>query len=198
LAERTRACHRWPLRHRGAARQRDEVSRTQPQIAHDFSAVRRESIRIALSEAGDDPTLAEPAFDVFFAARHELEFYPEVVDAIERLARRYPLFALSNGNAEITRTALGPWFRGAISAREFGIGKPDRASSTRLAGAWVASRRRCCMSATTSNSMCWPRDAGLQTIGCGATSVTRRRRPARRRDGERLRTLAEKLGADPR
>jgi len=104
---------------------RDEVSRTQPEIAHDFSAVRRESIRIALSEAGDDPALAESAFDVFFAARHELEFYPEVVDAIERLARRYPLFALSNGNAEITRTALGPWFRGAISAREFGIGKPD-------------------------------------------------------------------------
>jgi len=35
------------------------------------------------------------------------------------------LLALSNGNADIGRTALAPWFRGAISAREFGIGKPD-------------------------------------------------------------------------
>jgi 2-haloalkanoic acid dehalogenase type II len=104
---------------------RDEVSRTCPQIAHDFSAVRRESLRLALLAAGDDEALADAAFEVFFAARHELELYPEVADAIERLARRYPLFALSNGNAEIARTALGPWFSGAISAREFGIGKPD-------------------------------------------------------------------------
>jgi putative hydrolase of the HAD superfamily len=68
---------------------------------------------------------AEAAFDVFFAARHDLELYPEVAEALARLARRYPLFALSNGNADIGRTAVGPWFRGALSAREFGIGKPD-------------------------------------------------------------------------
>lgn len=104
---------------------RDEVSRTRPEISHDFSAVRRESLRLALLAAGDDEALADAAFEVFFAARHELELYPEVADAIARLARRYPLFALSNGNAEIARTALGPWFSGAISAREFGIGKPD-------------------------------------------------------------------------
>src|ERR1700704_4562582 len=57
---------------------RDEVARTQPGIAHDFSAVRRESLRLALAEAGDDPALAQAAFDVFFAARHDLDFYPEV------------------------------------------------------------------------------------------------------------------------
>jgi len=104
---------------------RDEVSRTRPDIAHDFTAVRRESLRLALLEAGDDEALADAAFEVFFAARHELEFYPEVVDALRRLAQVYPLFALSNGNADIGRTAVAPWFRGAISAREFGIGKPD-------------------------------------------------------------------------
>jgi putative hydrolase of the HAD superfamily len=104
---------------------RDEVARNQPQIAHDFSAVRRESLRLALIDAGEDAALAEHAFEVFFAARHELEFFPEVVDALRRLATRYPLLALSNGNAEIARTALAPWFHGAISAREFGVGKPD-------------------------------------------------------------------------
>lgn len=104
---------------------RDEVSRARPDIAHDFSAVRRESLRLALRDAGDDEALAGPAFDHFFAIRHELEFYPEVVDAIDRLARRFPLFALSNGNADIARTTLGPLFSGAISAREFGVGKPD-------------------------------------------------------------------------
>lgn len=104
---------------------RDEVSRSRPDIAHDFSAVRRESLRLALRDAGDDEALADAAFEVFFEARHELELYPEVAHSIERLARRYPLFALSNGNAEIARTALGPWFVGAVSACELGVGKPD-------------------------------------------------------------------------
>lgn len=104
---------------------RDEVARTQPHIAHDFTAVRRESLRLALLEAGDDVGLADAAFEVFFAARHELELYPEVEHALQRLASRYPLFALSNGNADIARTSIGGLFRGAISAREFGIGKPD-------------------------------------------------------------------------
>jgi putative hydrolase of the HAD superfamily len=104
---------------------RDEMAHARPEIAHDFSAVRRESLRRALIEAGDEPALAEAAFEVFFAARHELDFYPEVVEALARLAARFPLLALSNGNAEIARTALAPWFRGGLSAREFGVGKPD-------------------------------------------------------------------------
>lgn len=104
---------------------RDEVSVSQPHIAHDFTAVRRESLRLALVEAGDDEALADAAFDVFFTARHELEFYPEVEHALQRLACRFRLFALTNGNADITRTSLGPFFHGTISAREFGIGKPD-------------------------------------------------------------------------
>jgi 2-haloalkanoic acid dehalogenase type II len=104
---------------------RDEVARGRPEIAHDFSAIRRESIRRALVAAGDDPSLAEAAFGAFFAARHELEFYPEVAHALQRLASKFPLMALSNGNAVIARTSLGHLFSGAISAREFGIGKPD-------------------------------------------------------------------------
>jgi putative hydrolase of the HAD superfamily len=104
---------------------RDDVARSTPAIAHDFSAVRRESLRLALLAAGDDEALADAAFETFFAARHQLEFYPEVEAALARLAGRFPLLALSNGNAEIGRTALAPHFRGAISAREFGVGKPD-------------------------------------------------------------------------
>ena len=104
---------------------RDGVAREAPAIAHDFSAVRRESLRRALVAAGDDEALADAAFEAFFAARHELELYPEVASALQRLAARFPLMALSNGNADIGRTPLARWFTGALSAREFGIGKPD-------------------------------------------------------------------------
>jgi FMN hydrolase / 5-amino-6-(5-phospho-D-ribitylamino)uracil phosphatase len=127
--------HRWLVEHAPATAarydivalraMRDEVARTQPAIAHDFSAVRQESLRLALLAAGEDEALAVGAFEAFFAARHELEFYPEVEEALRRLAARFPLLALSNGNAEIARTALAPWFRGGLSARELGYGKPD-------------------------------------------------------------------------
>jgi 2-haloalkanoic acid dehalogenase type II len=104
---------------------RDEVARQQPLWAHDFTRIRLESLRVALRHAGDDEALAEDAFEAFFAARHEVELYPEVLDALRRLSAAYPLFALSNGNADIDRVGLGAWFRGALSAREFGVGKPD-------------------------------------------------------------------------
>lgn len=104
---------------------RDAVAREHAPLAHDFTAIRLESVRRALASCGDDPALAEAAFAVFFEARHEVELYPEVAAALQRLAARFPLLALSNGNADIARTPLAPWFRGALSAREFGVGKPD-------------------------------------------------------------------------
>jgi len=100
------------------------VEHEHPQRAHDFSWLRRESIRRALQAAGDDPALAEPAFEVFFAARQDVRFYDDVLPALDRLAARWPLLSLSNGNADVQRVGLGRYFRGSLSARELGIGKP--------------------------------------------------------------------------
>ncbi|WP_297650835.1 HAD-IA family hydrolase [Hydrogenophaga sp.] len=104
---------------------RNQMHRTRPDLAHDLSALRRESIRLVLSQAGDDPALAEPAFDVFFAERQRVELFEDALPALEWLAARYPVVALSNGNADVQRVGLGQHFRAALSAREFGVGKPD-------------------------------------------------------------------------
>ncbi|HMC14161.1 MAG TPA: HAD-IA family hydrolase [Albitalea sp.] len=104
---------------------RDRVTLERPEWAHDLSALRRESVRMALAEARDDVDLADAAFDVFFAERQRVEFYPDVLDALQRLAKAYPLLALSNGNADLSAVGLATWFRGGLSAREFGVGKPD-------------------------------------------------------------------------
>lgn len=104
---------------------RDKVAASRPEWAHDFSAIRRESLRLALLAAKENPALAEPAFELFFAERQRVDLYEDVLPALERLARRYPLLALTNGNADLRRVGLGHFFRGSVSAREFGIGKPD-------------------------------------------------------------------------
>lgn len=108
-------------------RLRADVARRHPQLAHDLTMLRRLTLREALAAAGDDPALAEPAFDVFFAARQQVRWYDDVRPALERLAARFPLLALSNGNAELAATGLAPYFVGAVNARGCGVAKPDPA-----------------------------------------------------------------------
>jgi HAD superfamily hydrolase (TIGR01549 family) len=104
---------------------RDHMVASRPELKHDMSALRRESIRLALYRAGENPLLAETAFEVFFEERQHVTLFDDARPALEFLARRYPLVSVSNGNADLQRIGLAPLFRATICAREFGVGKPD-------------------------------------------------------------------------
>jgi len=130
-----RVLHEWLLREAprtaqllitpGVLRElREATEKERSDLAHDLSALRRESIRTALRRAGEDPALAEPAFDAFFAERQRVTLYDDALPALRWLSERYPLVAVSNGNADVHQTGVGQWFRGAFSARAFGSGKP--------------------------------------------------------------------------
>jgi putative hydrolase of the HAD superfamily len=127
--------HRWLLREApktasllltpGVLRElREATAKERSDLAHDLSALRRESIRAALKQAGEDPALADPAFDAFFAERQRVTLYDDALPALRWLSERYPLVAISNGNADIHQTGVGRWFRTAFNARAFGSGKP--------------------------------------------------------------------------
>ena len=104
---------------------REYMATNRPELKHDLSAVRRESIRLALYRAGENPLLADRAFEVFFAERQRVELFDDARPALEFLAARFPLVSISNGNADLQRVGIARYFRAAISAREFGVGKPD-------------------------------------------------------------------------
>ena len=104
---------------------RNQILSQYPDRAHDMSWLRAEMLRQAMQQAGDDPAHAEPAFDLFLAARQQVQFYDDVLHVLERWAKRYPLVAISNGNADIHRVGLGSLFQGAVSAHEIGCAKPD-------------------------------------------------------------------------
>ncbi len=103
---------------------REEMFRNRPDLANDMSALRRESIRLLLARADEDPALAEPAFEAFFAERQRVALYEDALPALAFLSARYPLVAVSNGNADIQRVGLGAYFKAAFSAHGFGEGKP--------------------------------------------------------------------------
>lgn len=104
---------------------REEVLRLQPSIGHDLSTLRRESIRLGLRQSGEDSALAEPAFEVFFDARQRVTLFEDARPALAFLAARFPIVALSNGNADVTRVGIGEYFAASVSAQAFGVAKPD-------------------------------------------------------------------------
>lgn len=104
---------------------RSQMVNLRPDLQHDLGALRRESIRLALTRAGDDAALAEPAFDLFFAERQRVELFDDAHAALVFLSGRYPVVAVSNGNADVHRVGIGHYFKASISAHEFGVAKPD-------------------------------------------------------------------------
>lgn len=104
---------------------RHRVMADQPDLLHDLSALRLASIRLALAECREDVALAKPAFEVFFEARHQVVLYADALPALAAIAARFPIVALSNGNADVQRIGLGPYFKASVSAQGLGIAKPD-------------------------------------------------------------------------
>ena len=104
---------------------RAEVVQSRPDIAHDMSALRCALIREALRRHGEDTALAEPAFEVFFDHRMQVELYADALPALAFLASRYPVIAVSNGNADVGRIGIGAHFSGDVSAHRLGVAKPD-------------------------------------------------------------------------
>ena len=104
---------------------RVELPKKKPELKHDLGAVRLEAIRLAMYRAGENPLLAKQAYQVFYAARNKVDLFSSCREVLSALSARYPLAALSNGNADIQSVGLGEYFKVAVSAREAKMAKPD-------------------------------------------------------------------------
>ncbi|EEA03422.1 HAD-superfamily hydrolase, subfamily IA, variant 1 [Burkholderia sp. H160] len=127
--------HSWLLEHaprvatvlstpQALGRLRDDYELSQPRLAGDFRALRIGSIRLALEMSGEDVSLTDQAYEIFVAARHEVQFYDDVMPALQWLSARFPLVAVTNGNADLRMTGGSEFFRLTLSASSLGIAKP--------------------------------------------------------------------------
>lgn len=107
---------------------RGVVLAAQPGLRHDLSKLRETVLYEAIRRCGyGEPEArrqANAAFQVFYEARHEVQYFPGALDMLELLASRYRLAALTNGNADFARLALDRFFSFGFSAADVGIGKP--------------------------------------------------------------------------
>lgn len=107
---------------------RQQVLNERSDIAHDLSALRLAMLEQLLLATGYDNERAKAgaagAFDVFYAGRNRVVLFDGVAETLTRLAERFPLYALSNGNADLQRTGVARWFKGHFSAAKAGHPKP--------------------------------------------------------------------------
>ena len=141
-----------------------------PGLKHRLSELRRRILLHALLDAGYAQTeadeLAELGFQVFLAARHQVQLFPEVHPTLEHLALRYTLGVITNGNADVRRLGLADYFRFALCAEELGIGKPDpkpfREALSRAGG--VAAERAVHIGDHPSDDIAGAQAAGMRAI----------------------------------
>lgn len=104
---------------------RNEIIKAFPRHVHDLSFIRKQLIARLLCESGESENLTLPAFNVFYAARQKVDFFNDALPFLKFAATRYPLIALSNGNADIHLVGLGDLFCTSIHAHHVGAAKPD-------------------------------------------------------------------------
>jgi len=106
---------------------REQTAAAHPQMAHDFTFLRKQTLREHAREFGYAEAMVEEAFDAFIQARNEVDLYDDVVPALEQLRARYRLFTASNGNADLAKIGLAHFFERTVAARHVGALKPDPA-----------------------------------------------------------------------
>jgi FMN hydrolase / 5-amino-6-(5-phospho-D-ribitylamino)uracil phosphatase len=106
---------------------REQTAAAYPQMRHDFTFLRMQTLRDHAREFGYAEAMAEEAFDAFIQARNEVDLYADVLPALEQLRTRYRLFTASNGNADLGQIGIAHFFERTVAARQVGALKPDPA-----------------------------------------------------------------------
>lgn len=106
---------------------REETAAAYPQMRHDFTFLRKQTLRDHAREFGYAEQMAEEAFDAFIQARNQVELYEDVLPGLEQLRTSHRLFTASNGNADLEQIGIAHYFERSIAARQIGALKPDPA-----------------------------------------------------------------------
>lgn len=113
----------WPIPVMRALR--DEVAREHPELAHDFAAQRRLTLRRAFAPFNLGEDWVERTYEIYVSVRNEVDCYADTGSALSALAAQVPLISISNGTADLSLIGLHHHFHFSVSAGEVGVAKPD-------------------------------------------------------------------------
>lgn len=107
------------------------LAQQRPELAHRVSELRRVAQTLALQHAGytavEAERLSAQAFDIFIAARHDIEFFESALEVLQQLQGDYVLAAITNGNASPSRLGLDELFAFTVNSEDLPHPKPHAA-----------------------------------------------------------------------
>jgi len=99
-----------------------QVAKSHPELCHNVTAWRRKVITSGLAQLGmledEIGEAAEQVFARFYHARSDFSVPQQTFDVLRALRQRYPLVAVTNGNVDIDRVGLSPYFVGYYRSGE--------------------------------------------------------------------------------
>lgn len=141
------------------------LAETRPDRAHDMTWLRVEAMAVAAASLGLPREIGQEAFDVFIEARHRVEWYPDVLPALDALANKFRLATLSNGNADMAKLGVAERFEFCLSAHQIGVAKPDpRAFSEILRNSGCAAEEVLYVGDDPEHDILGARRAGLHAV----------------------------------
>lgn len=114
---------RWPVAAMRALR--TEVTCERPDLAHDFTTQRQLTLQRAFAACGIATAPIDTLWDIYFAARNNVELFPDSLPALQRMSAHGPLASLTNGNADLQLIGIHAHFACRVCARDAGMAKPD-------------------------------------------------------------------------
>ncbi len=110
---------------------RFEVVNEYPQLAHNLTRVRQETLIRWFETQGAARTLAEhlskEGYRVFYQERQNVIPYPGTIETLAYLSKFFPLAAITNGNADLMAMPMGQYFQFSLKSEDFPRAKPDPA-----------------------------------------------------------------------
>jgi FMN hydrolase / 5-amino-6-(5-phospho-D-ribitylamino)uracil phosphatase len=105
--------------------ERERIAKSEPHMHHDFTYLRKASLKHCALSVGHEAEIAEEVFEVFYRARNNVTLYHDAAQALPDLKKQYRLFSLTNGNADLKTIGLDAYFEHRFAARDVGALKPD-------------------------------------------------------------------------
>ncbi len=106
-----------------------QLLKRQPDLIHHISRFRQRFLEELLLDAGVAPKeaarAADQAFAKFIARRNDVALFDHAIPVLTYLQTKFRLGALTNGNADVSKTPLAHFFDFALKAEDVGAAKPE-------------------------------------------------------------------------
>lgn len=108
-----------------------KIREEHPELLHHPTNFRKKILHTVFSRVQTNPepaaSLTEKAFQVFYEGRNQITLFHQAEAILKNLSQRYPLIALSNGNANLTMIGIDQYFKAHFSSETEGKAKPHKA-----------------------------------------------------------------------